>query len=83
MDNILLFDNPIWRNQLKPLTLTRPISHLRIGIITIIEKWERFLDCDISCLSEPYLQSKFTPKYADEKVESDLMALLKFTRAFE
>lgn len=66
MNNILLFDNPIWRNQLKPLTLTRPISHLRIGIITIIEKWERFLDCDISSLSEPYLQSKFTPKYADE-----------------
>ena len=65
MNNILLFDNPIWRNQLKPLTLTRPISSLRIGILTIIEKWEKYLDCDISSLSETYLQSKFTPKYAE------------------
>ncbi len=65
MNNILLFDNPIWRNQLKPLTLTRPISYLRIGILTIIEKWEKYLDCDISSLSETYLQSKFTPKYAE------------------
>ena len=65
MNNILLFDNPIWRNQLKPLTLTRPISYLRIGILTIIEKWESYLDCDISSLSETYLQSKFTPKYAE------------------
>lgn len=65
MNNILLFDNPIWKNQLKPLTLTRPISYLRIGILTIIEKWESYLDCDISSLSETYLQSKFTPKYAE------------------
>jgi UDP-N-acetylglucosamine diphosphorylase/glucosamine-1-phosphate N-acetyltransferase len=65
MNNILLFDNPIWRNQLKPLTLTRPISYLRIGILTIIEKWESYLDCDISSLSETYLQSKYTPKYAE------------------
>jgi len=65
MNNILLFDNPIWRNQLKPLTLTRPISYLRIGILTIIEKWESYLNCDISSLSETYLQSKYTPKYAE------------------
>lgn len=65
MNNILLFDNPIWRNQLKPMTLTRPISYLRIGILTIIEKWESYLNCDISSLSETYLHSKFTPKYAE------------------
>ena len=34
-----------WKNLL-PLTYTRPIAQLRIGILTIQEKWERYLNTE-------------------------------------
>ena len=58
--NIILFENPTYRNQLKPLTLTRPIGSLRMGILTIIEKWEKRTGSRVSFLTEAYLQKKFT-----------------------
>ncbi|MDP5140245.1 MAG: putative sugar nucleotidyl transferase, partial [Spirosomaceae bacterium] len=54
-----LFDDPILRNQLKPLTLTRPVGKLRIGIQTIVEKWAYFYNDEIGFLTEEYLQKKF------------------------
>ena len=39
--NIILFDG-IYHKNLLPLTYTRPVSDLRIGILTIKEKWEHF-----------------------------------------
>lgn len=54
-----LFDDPILRNQLKPLTLTRPVGKLRIGIQTIVEKWTYFYKGEIGFLTEEYLQKKF------------------------
>lgn len=39
----VLFDNPEIRQQLLPLTFTRPIADLRVGILTIAEKWEKHL----------------------------------------
>ncbi len=38
MNHIILFDSEI-RDQLLPITLTRPVSDLRLGILTIKEKW--------------------------------------------
>ena len=63
--NVILFEDPVYRNQLKPLTLTRPIGSLRLGILTINEKWEKRLQVKVSYLTESYLQKKF--KYAAEK----------------
>ncbi|MGB2138240.1 MAG: putative sugar nucleotidyl transferase, partial [Flavobacteriales bacterium] len=40
--NYILFDD--FRGNLLPLTYTRPVSEIRIGILTITEKWERFLN---------------------------------------
>mgnify|MGYP001278912861 CR=1 FL=1 len=40
--NYILFDGPS-RNDLLPLTFTRPVADLRIGILTIREKWEKML----------------------------------------
>ncbi len=57
--NILLFENPVYREQLKPLTLTKPLGMLRIGIFTIKEKWERRLNSNVSFLTEEYLQPKY------------------------
>lgn len=37
--NYILFDSAS-RNQLLPLTFTRPVADIRFGILTIREKWE-------------------------------------------
>lgn len=54
----LLFDGDR-RKALLPLTFTRPVAEIRIGILTIREKWERRLQHPVGCLTEPYLQGKF------------------------
>lgn len=66
--NIILFDQPSFRNQLKPITLTRPIGKVRIGILTIDEKWEKYLDSEVSFLTEDYLNKKFPTNYAENNI---------------
>ena len=56
--NYILFDN-FRRNNLLPLTYTRPVSEIRIGILTIREKWENYLGKKTSTLTEDYLRKKF------------------------
>ena len=56
--NYILFDNPN-RNDLLPLTFTRPVADIRIGILTIREKWEKRLDAKTSLLTEDYLSAKY------------------------
>lgn len=55
---LILFDDHSWDNLL-PLTFTRPVSALRIGIMTIAEKWEHDLDMKSSPLTRAYLQGKY------------------------
>jgi len=57
--NIILFDDPATRQQLLPFTFTRPIADIRAGILTIKEKWERYLPASYSYLTEHYLTEKF------------------------
>jgi len=57
--NIILFDGPE-RANLLPLTFTRPVAHLRIGILTIREKWETYLpESSISTFTVDYLAEKY------------------------
>jgi UDP-N-acetylglucosamine diphosphorylase/glucosamine-1-phosphate N-acetyltransferase len=56
---VILFDQPDFHQQLLPLTYTRPISELRIGIITIKEKWEKRLNTSIAYLTADYLSTKY------------------------
>ncbi|RLD81591.1 MAG: glucose-1-phosphate thymidylyltransferase, partial [Bacteroidetes bacterium] len=57
--NYILFDfHEDWENLL-PLTYTRPVSEIRIGILTIKEKWDKLLDTNCSYLSQEYLQAKY------------------------
>lgn len=57
--NYTLFDDK-WRNHLLPLTYTRPVSELRLGILTIREKWEKYLNSEIaSWKTEEYLSIKY------------------------
>ena len=62
---IILFDDKRWQ-QLLPLTFTRPVADLRIGIDTIREKWESALPGNYAWLPEPYLNGKFPVGYATD-----------------
>lgn len=57
--NVILFDDPNLRVALLPFTFTRPVACIRVGILTISEKWERRLGAAVSYNTEPYLQKKF------------------------
>ena len=56
--NYILFDGAV-RNQLLPFTFTRPVADIRIGILTIREKWEKFLGSTTTTVTEEYLSDKF------------------------
>lgn len=58
MKEIVFFDDLGWENLL-PLTLTRPSSEIRIGILTIREKWEKVLGKTSSWKTQGYLSEKF------------------------
>ena len=56
--NYILFDGTV-RNALLPFTYTRPVADIRVGILTIREKWEKYLSTTTTTLSEDYLEEKF------------------------
>ncbi len=56
--NYILFDGK-YRNNLLPFTFTRPVADIRIGILTIREKWEKMLGVSTSTLTKLYLMEKF------------------------
>jgi len=58
---INLFDDASWMS-LRPLTFTRPVADLRIGILTIAEKWAKYLKADFGFHTQDYLSIKFAPK---------------------
>ncbi|MBC7745933.1 MAG: GlmU family protein [Flavobacterium sp.] len=64
---IILFDDQ-FRKGLLPLTFTRPVAALRVGILTIAEKWQRRLNCEYSFLTQGYLQQKFPIKISDNNI---------------
>lgn len=51
MPGIILFDQEI-REQLFPLAQTRHVAQIRVGILTIQEKWEKYLGQEIQLASE-------------------------------
>src|SRR5690606_40144478 len=65
--NYILFDGPS-RNNLLPFTFTRPVADIRIGILTIREKWESFLDSTTTTLTEDYLSDKYPMVEMDENI---------------
>ena len=57
--NYILFDENKLINNLLPLTYTRPISEIRTGILTIKQKWEKYLKTRTSYKTQDYLQQKY------------------------
>lgn len=58
MRDITLFDGPEHLSML-PLTYLRPVSHCRVGMMTILEKWQLRLSANYSCQTSAYLQDLF------------------------
>ena len=56
--NYILFDGP-HRNNLLPFTFTRPVADIRVGILTIRQKWESYLDYTTTTVTEDYLSDKY------------------------
>ncbi len=56
--NYILFDGSV-RNQLLPFTYTRPVADIRVGILTIREKWESYLGYTTTTITEDYLSQKY------------------------
>ncbi|WP_185876750.1 putative sugar nucleotidyl transferase [Blattabacterium cuenoti] len=58
--NFILYDGIEWKN-LFPITLTRPVSEIRLGLFTIKERWEKYIgkkSCGI--ITHPFLSKKYS-----------------------
>lgn len=51
-----------------PFTFTRPVADIRIGILTIREKWENYLGSTITTITEDYLSERFPMVEMEENV---------------
>jgi len=65
--NYILFDGTV-RNALLPFTFTRPVADIRVGILTIREKWEKYMGCTTTTLTEEYLMEKYPMVEMEENV---------------
>lgn len=65
--NYILFDDHTWQNLL-PLTFTRPVAEIRIGILTITEKWERYLNGKLTIQTQEYLSQKYKASYTNNTI---------------
>ena len=62
MRNIILYDDPDLRENLLPITFTRPMADIRFGIMTIRQKWELAFPGQYSYSTADYLTVKFPVK---------------------
>lgn len=65
--NYILFDGET-RNRLLPFTFTRPVADVRIGILSIREKWEKWLNSTTSTITEDYLTEKWPMVEMEENI---------------
>lgn len=65
--NYILFDD-YSRNDLLPFTYTRPISEIRIGVLTITEKWEKYLNSKVSFHTQDFLSPKYKKQSGTDNI---------------
>jgi UDP-N-acetylglucosamine diphosphorylase/glucosamine-1-phosphate N-acetyltransferase len=66
--NLILFDDPDAQGNLLPLTFTRPVAEIRVGILTISEKWRLYFDSTPSYSTQDYLAKKFQKKITSDNL---------------
>ncbi len=67
MKNIILFDDDNWRHLL-PITYMRPLGDIRVGILTMGEKWAKILEANISYITQDHLSVKFPVSLSDDNL---------------
>ncbi|SIQ55420.1 GlmU family protein [Maribacter ulvicola] len=72
--NFILFDGPR-RDHLLPFTFTRPVSEVRVGIMTLKERWEAYLKVSVTSFTEEYLSVKYPVKLEDFNLFIDASVL--------
>jgi UDP-N-acetylglucosamine diphosphorylase/glucosamine-1-phosphate N-acetyltransferase len=65
--NYILFDGDV-RKSLLPFTYTKPVADLRVGILTIREKWEKYLSLTTTTITEEYLEEKYPMVELEENI---------------
>ena len=65
--NYILFDGDV-RKSLLPFTYTKPVADLRVGILTIREKWEKHLCLTTTTITEEYLEEKYPMVELEENI---------------
>ncbi len=65
--NIIFFDDP-GHDNLLPLTFTKPAALLRVGILTIGEKWEKLTGLKTGYLTKKYLSKKYQSGKGDDNL---------------
>lgn len=83
--NIILFDLPAVRENLLPLSYTRPIADFLVGITTLRKKWESFLQGEFSYSTVGYLAEKYPMKTAEENlfIASNIIATEQLARRLD
>lgn len=68
--SVILFDNAT-RNSLFPLTRTRAIASLRMGILTVAERWEKLTGSQVCIHTDTYLQDMYDTATPGEHIWID------------
>ncbi|MEX0996448.1 MAG: GlmU family protein [Flavobacteriaceae bacterium] len=66
--NYILIDGPE-RNNLLPFTYTRPLADIRVGILSLREKWELLLNTTTTTETQEYLAAKFPKTELDKNIK--------------
>ena len=66
--NYILFDTVKEHGNLLPLTFTRPVAELRVGIDTLRAKWEALLPGQYSYITEEYLAEKYPTQHTSDNI---------------
>lgn len=68
LKNIILIDDDYWKSLL-PITFTRPVGDIRLGILTLGDKWKLILkgDC-VSYITQDHLTEKYPPMVKEDNL---------------
>jgi UDP-N-acetylglucosamine diphosphorylase/glucosamine-1-phosphate N-acetyltransferase len=66
--SLILFDHAEYRENLLPFTFTRPVAGIRVGILTIAEKWEKHLSAKPAYACPAYLSGLFKATISDDNL---------------
>ena len=71
---VVLFDGA-YRTSLLPLTYARPVGELRIGCLTVAEKWAQRMAAPVSYLTQDYLTDRYPLTVGEDNLLIDASLL--------